>query len=327
MIKGPADQQKGRAAVQVDPSLPITYKQEDWLTEYLIQRAETGLHLEYKSSSALGARYERSQIARDVSAFANADGGRIIYGVSNDQARPGIIEGIDAGQFSADWLAAVVNTEIMPPIRGVSITAVALGGGLFVYVVDVPRASADAPHMASDHKYYRRHGRSNIPMHDYEVRNALRLRKPHLDLWFSWDEFPSLDGGPPAPYIGCFVENLSDEPALYTRIHVELDQRILAEAPVIDFGTPKQSSRVDALGHKWSSWALTRFMVTPSHLPLFSGQEWLIFHLPLSRASVKTFEIAFEIACPGFSDAFGGTVLVAGPDINPMCEQRPSLFR
>lgn len=43
---------------------------------------EENLHLEYKSSSSLErTEGKKKEISKDISAFANSDGGTIIYGI------------------------------------------------------------------------------------------------------------------------------------------------------------------------------------------------------------------------------------------------------
>jgi hypothetical protein len=72
---------------------------------------------------------------------------------------------------------------IKPRIDGVRIKAVALHSirpGKILYVVCVPQ-SLRAPHMASDHRYYRRYNFQSVPMEDYEVRDVgRRIQTPDL---------------------------------------------------------------------------------------------------------------------------------------------------
>jgi predicted HTH transcriptional regulator len=58
--------------------LPTTIAEVQTLIDTQVQES---LHLDYKDSRAL-ARVKASEISKDVSAFANADGGTIIYGVT-----------------------------------------------------------------------------------------------------------------------------------------------------------------------------------------------------------------------------------------------------
>jgi predicted HTH transcriptional regulator len=61
-----------------------------------------GLHLEYKASGAIDKRDDskKLEMARDVSAFANADGGQVVYGMTEKDHEPaGLDQGIDAKAY------------------------------------------------------------------------------------------------------------------------------------------------------------------------------------------------------------------------------------
>jgi hypothetical protein len=65
------------------------------------------LRLEYKASDAISKRDngKKLEMARDVSAFANADGGQIIYGMKENEAfEPGgLDEGLDPREHPEIW--------------------------------------------------------------------------------------------------------------------------------------------------------------------------------------------------------------------------------
>src|SRR5450759_5391629 len=119
------------------------------------------LTLEYKASPAVdGTDKSKLEMVRDVSAFANADGGQIVYGMTEDKNRmpAGLDTGIDSKRFPPIWFEQVLQQSIKPPVHGLLIHEIPLGGtdGRVAVVIDIPPGTGD-PHQAADHKYYRRH--------------------------------------------------------------------------------------------------------------------------------------------------------------------------
>lgn len=85
---------------------------------------EESLHLDYKAAGALAKTPpKRNEIVKDVTAFANSDGGIIIYGVRefSDHERshlPDKIDPISRADFSKEWLEQVIsNAAPRIPIR------------------------------------------------------------------------------------------------------------------------------------------------------------------------------------------------------------------
>ncbi len=142
------------------------------------ERVQEDLHLDYKAAGALDrSEKKKDEISKDVSAFANADGGVLIYGVSEDSSDaslPGAIDPIDSKLFSAEWLEQIVTSRIHPKVPGVQIHPVETAPGKVVYAVEVPKG--DTAHQASDKRYYKRLGRTNEAMWDYEVRDVMNRK-------------------------------------------------------------------------------------------------------------------------------------------------------
>ena len=86
-------------------------------------------HLDYKASPAIDNK-KRGEIAKDISAFANSDGGIIIYGIQeNDHLPVKIDEGVDHSKYTREWLEQVINSNISPIIDGIEIVQIPLSSG------------------------------------------------------------------------------------------------------------------------------------------------------------------------------------------------------
>ena len=125
-------------------------------------------------------------MARDVCAFANADGGQIVYGMIEHNHEPaGLDNGLTGSIYPEIWFEQVLQQHITPPIPGLRIRHVPLKKPMVAVVIDVPATKAD-PHQVSDGRYYRRHNFNRLFMEHYEVRDAMR-RSVDPDLILEFD--------------------------------------------------------------------------------------------------------------------------------------------
>lgn len=140
------------------------------------------LNLEYKGAGALKKNDDqtKAKITKSISAFANSNGGVLIYGIHEEDQQPKYISYIDGNIFTNEWLEQIIG-NIHRKVK-VEIIPVRLNADLSktVYVVRIPESS-DAPHMATDGKYYRRMNFQVVAMEEYEVRN-LYYRKDFGEL-------------------------------------------------------------------------------------------------------------------------------------------------
>ncbi len=141
-------------------------------------RVQEDLHLDYKAAGSLDrSEKKKDEISKDVSAFANADGGIIIYGVSEDSSDssiPGAIDPVDSMTHTAEWLEQILTSRIQPKIPGLVLTTLEVSAGRAIYVVEVPKG--ETAHQASDRRYHKRLGRITEMMWDYEVRDVMNRR-------------------------------------------------------------------------------------------------------------------------------------------------------
>jgi hypothetical protein len=157
---------------------------ESYLNSLIKGKIEESLTLEYKRSYSLeNNEHNKSEISKDVSAFANSDGGKIIYGIIEDNHIPVGIDGWAPVEGKKEWLDQVINSRIQPRIFGVEIYPIRLESKpeKAVFVVEIPKGIT--AHQASDCKYYRRFNFESVPMYDYEVKMTInRAREPILNI-------------------------------------------------------------------------------------------------------------------------------------------------
>lgn len=137
---------------------------------------ESGV-LDYKQDLVLKSRTERRELCRDLTAIGNAGGGTLIFGVREVKDRDGIPEAIKPLTDSSLPLlvADIVRDSVRPPLL-YEAAANEVDGG-YVLVVDV-EPSGLGPYMIiayDEFRFWTRHGKSNSPMSEAEVRDAYDL--------------------------------------------------------------------------------------------------------------------------------------------------------
>lgn len=152
---------------------------ESDLLALIRDEVQESLSLDYKRSAGLGKNdKERNDLSKDVSAFANSEGGMLIYGIQENCHVPTAIDvGVDRTQLTKEWLESVIKTNIHPTVDRLLIRQISLpskGPNAVAYVLEIGQATSRAPHQAFDHRYYKRFNFESTPMEDYEVRDLMR---------------------------------------------------------------------------------------------------------------------------------------------------------
>ena len=267
------------------------------------------IHLEYKSSPAIDKKddLKKIEMARDVSAFANADGGQIVYGMTEKDHEPtGLDEGVDSKVYPEIWFEQVLQQHITPAIQGLRVLHVPLTKPNVAVVIDIPATTGD-PHQTSDGRYYRRHNFNRLVMEHYEVRDAMR-RMVDPDLYLEFDllvgqaayktiEFNQYrDISDPTP-IGAVIKNRSNQPALYTFISVFVDRRL----KIADYGLYKPHPERKFGEHDVRNQLLLKLGI-PENFPIFKEMGYMIdpFYFTISdRLLGHRFGIGYELRAPG----------------------------
>src|SRR5690348_12868598 len=91
------------------------------IDQMIRDQLQENIHLDYKASKAISPA-ARDEISKDVSAFANSDGGVLIYGVEEKDHFPvRIDDGVDDSVVSREWLENTITSRISPKVSDVRI--------------------------------------------------------------------------------------------------------------------------------------------------------------------------------------------------------------
>ena len=154
----------------------------DDLTALINNEAEESVHLEFKEARSLSKDdKKKAEIAKDVSAFANSDGGIIVYGIEEQEHKAHALSYIDGNTYTKEWLEQVIQDNIQRRIEGLEIFPIRDNDVTkSIYIVKIPRSS-NTPHMSADKCYYKRNNFRSVKMEEYEVRDLFyRESTPNL---------------------------------------------------------------------------------------------------------------------------------------------------
>jgi hypothetical protein len=275
--------------------------------------------LEYKSSPAVGNNENRKrELAKDISAMANAEGGQFVYGMTENNHMPaGLDGGISPTPFNGLWFEQVIQQNVRPQIEGLKILQIPVGDGNFATVITIPQSKT--VHQVSDGRYYRRRNFRNDIMEDYEIREAFsRTTKPDLYLKMGLAQdpttitLPAEASGRSMPFgIYAIIGNKAAQPSFYTVVHLLADTRLHGGAPGFEKGSPAQTNTGVAI-NRWIS-----KLGIPGHFPIFSETEFSVLNstwqLTIPAELIdndEEFAVGYLIVSPGFTgQRFGKLIL------------------
>lgn len=259
--------------------------------ERLIEdQTEESLNLDYKSARSLDkADGKKRELAKDVSAFSNSDGGIIVYGIEEENHKPTKLSFIDGSILTKEWLEDIIDGNIQPRIQGIKIIPVRIENNLnkTIYIVKIPE-SLNAPHMSADKKYYRRYNFKSVPMEEYEVRN-LYNRSSYAEIDFESvisiqkeDEIDENGNQKFCKEIYVHVKNISKSLEKHCKIEASFNN-------LSDFGVGfswHQNSNVSQL-FKNENIVITAYNETP----IFPDEEFAIlrFEMKLDKSKLDQF--------------------------------------
>lgn len=157
------------------------------LLKLIQDEIEESTVLEYKSSFAIQNKKWKEELAKDVSALANSNGGNIIFGIREKECDggnsiPEKLLPVPNTEMSKDKLSQLLSSNIQPKIDGLEITYIPYDEKSGFYVVFVPRSNTAHQNRLS-HIYYKRRNATVEAMEDYEIRDIMnRSKTPLIDV-------------------------------------------------------------------------------------------------------------------------------------------------
>jgi hypothetical protein len=197
----------------------MTKPVEEWDEEYLLSLPLENDTLERKGSTLLDLTLPQAnqgkvllELAKQLSAFANTGGGRIVYGLTDkgEVDSGGVCRSFRGRRPTKEWLEDLIPTLTDNEIVGVNVYEITgkeadskIQPGRALYVVDIPD-SERAPHQSKkDFKYYVRLGGKSEPASHRlieDIRNRARhpfvtmIRGEIVSLVFPRESLPKIFG-------------------------------------------------------------------------------------------------------------------------------------
>ncbi len=87
------------------------YSYED-IIGLIENEVEESIYLDFKDAKALDkSDNKKKDISKDVSSFANSDGGIIVYGIAEENHKASSVSFINGNEYTKEWLEQIINSS------------------------------------------------------------------------------------------------------------------------------------------------------------------------------------------------------------------------
>lgn len=152
---------------------------EQDLQELVDQKFAEWKTVEYKEKLSVGSEAERKKFLSQISSFANAAGGHLIYGVRATDGVPEEVTGMEVANPDGEVLRLedIARTGIRPRIPGLLVRPVTLETGKVAIIIRIPK-SWSRPHQVvfnSEFRFYSRASNGKYTLDVDELRSLYSL--------------------------------------------------------------------------------------------------------------------------------------------------------
>jgi len=144
--------------------------EEPDLLALVTDKVSEGRVIEYKRDLPNTTHDGKKEFLADVSSFANASGGHIIFGVPEENGLPTGITGVPSSDPDGEILRLqnLIRNGIEPRLQGVVIKEIRLQSGTFAFILRIPQ-SWSKPHVVNFENYWRFYSRTSVGKNQLDV--------------------------------------------------------------------------------------------------------------------------------------------------------------
>ncbi|MGK7954407.1 MAG: helix-turn-helix domain-containing protein [Crocosphaera sp.] len=164
---------------------PLEQITESDLQELVDNEVAEGKTLDYKEKSSGNSDADKKEFLYDVSSFANASSGNLIFGITEDKGIAIKIDGVETNDIDKEILRLdnILRDGISPRIPGIRIQPIQLQNNNYVIIIDIPRSFA-LPHMVTyknSSRFYSRNSGGKYQLDVDEMRTAFTVSQGLID--------------------------------------------------------------------------------------------------------------------------------------------------
>ena len=139
--------------------------------------------IEYKSELPSNSDKDKREFLADVSSFANAEGGNLLYGVKEEDGIAIEITGVnvDSVDDQKAWFENLMRTSIEPRLTSYCIQYCKLRNGNVVFIFYIP-PSFNPPHVVQIEKHWRFYSRNSVGKYPLDVGELRSIFEASLDI-------------------------------------------------------------------------------------------------------------------------------------------------
>lgn len=128
--------------------LNLEHVTADFLRQLCVDRCPESGSLDFKRALPSSSDQDKQELLKDVSAFANTDGGDLVYGIKDKDGKAEVATPItdESADAAKRRLSQILDAGLEPRVQGIRFRDVEIDDG-YVLIVRVP-ASFDGPHCA-----------------------------------------------------------------------------------------------------------------------------------------------------------------------------------